>query len=425
MAPLARLKGLYHGWTVLAVTVFCSALSSPGQSFLLSLYVEPMAESLGQSRLAISSLYGSATLAAALCLPLVGRLADRVPTRQYLAGILLVLSAVFVGVSRVNSIAALAVSFFLLRLLGQGAIGLGAMTTVVRWFERFRGRALAISALGFSFGEMVFPALTLWLMVHVGWRGSWLAYAAGYALVAAPLVWWLARERRVDEPLDGVVPMVPEHGRTARPHVSAPSVPLTVALRMPMFWHALAGVAVAPLVATGLLFHQVGLFAWRGWPPALAASAFFTFAVGGVVGTTVTGFWVERRPVRWALAIAYLLFASAPVCLWMPDATTAATAYGAWLGLGSGAMASANSAFWPTYFGTAALGSIKGVVGAVRNGATAIGPPLVAALALGASGFGRPVVVLAALSLVGAGMVALLPPPSRLTPSDRASEAGD
>ena len=33
---------------------------------------------------------------------------------------------------------------------------------------------------------------------------------------------------------------------------------------------------------------------------------------------------------------------------------------------------------WPNYFGVASLGSIKGIVSGVRNGATAVGPPLVA-----------------------------------------------
>ena len=72
----------FYGWTIVAISFLASALSSPGQSFAISLYIDVLIESLQISRLEVSSLYGAMTLLAAFCLPYVGSLADRTSTRD-------------------------------------------------------------------------------------------------------------------------------------------------------------------------------------------------------------------------------------------------------------------------------------------------------------------------------------------------------
>lgn len=68
---------------------------------------------------------------------------------------------------------------------------------------------------------------------------------------------------------------------------------------------------------------------------------------------------------------------------------------------------------WPEYYGVEALGAIKGVVNGVRNGATALGPPLVAWLMGPEEVFQSALWVLGAMS-VGSGLLALwMTPPRR------------
>jgi len=57
-----------EAWTVAGLGLLCTALSSPGQSFALSLYLDPLMADAGISRLAISTIYSGATLAAAVTL---------------------------------------------------------------------------------------------------------------------------------------------------------------------------------------------------------------------------------------------------------------------------------------------------------------------------------------------------------------------
>jgi hypothetical protein len=81
-----------------------------------------------------------------------------------------------------------------------------------------------------------------------------------------------------------------------------------------------------------------------------------------------------------------------------------------------------NSLVWPEYFGVQALGALKGVVNGVRNGATAIGPVLVAFLAT--ESFGLGLLVLATIAAAGAVAARFIVPPD-IAPADRARDARD
>ncbi len=402
----------FYGWVIVGIGVLCSMLSSPGQSFALSLYLEPLMADLGLTRLQLSSVFAMATLAAAACLPMVGGWADRTSGRRFLSGILVLMGLAFLFFSRVHGALALGFAFFTLRLLGQGAIGLGTTTVTVRWFRRFRGRALAMVSLGYAFGEIVFPGTILSLIAGLGWRGSLVALAAAYLLVFAPLVAWLARERgEADGPPDG---WPPERAGTAtdggsQDEAVEAAFTLGQTLRTPVFWGMLACVSVPPMLVTAVIFHQVALFEAQGWGAALVPTAFMTFAVTGVVMTYATGVWLERVPSRvgvsLSLGLMALAFATAALAPFLAP-TPGAILYGGMLGLANGAAKSANALVWPNYFGIQALGAVKGVVNAARNGSTAFGPPVAASL-IGESGSFAPVLFVFGLLATGTAIAAL------------------
>ena len=57
--------------------------------------------------------------------------------------------------SLAGGVVTLLLSIFLLRLTGQGMMSHIAMTAMGRWFDAWRGRALAISVFGYPVGESV------------------------------------------------------------------------------------------------------------------------------------------------------------------------------------------------------------------------------------------------------------------------------
>ena len=128
----------YYGWAIVGLCFLACALSSPGQSFAISLYVDEVIEALDVSRLEVSSLYGVMTLLAAGCLPFVGRIADAMTARRFLASNLLLLALAIAFFAVVQNLWMLAAAFFLLRLLGQGAIRTTAremIITAISWAD--------------------------------------------------------------------------------------------------------------------------------------------------------------------------------------------------------------------------------------------------------------------------------------------------
>lgn len=399
----------FYGWVIVALSFLASALSSPGQSFAISLYIEHVIASMDVTRLEVSSLYGGMTLLAALCLPYLGSLADRTSARRFLTLNIVLLAGAVALFGAADNLLMLGVAFFSLRLLGQGAISLGTLTAIVLWFKRYRGRALAMSSLGYAFGELVFPATIVGLIGLAGWRGSLWIFATVYLVLFAPLFAAGLREREEDEPLDGGE-VEEESERTS---LDLPEVDFDVrsALRTPVLWGMLLAVAVLPMVVTALVFHQVALFEATGWGLEYVPISFVFFALSGVTTTYAAGIVLERIPSRYGLGAGMIAAALATVVAAFMSAPGASLLYGALLGGASGVVSAANNLMWPEYYGIRALGAIKGIVNAARNGATALGPPLVALLMGPSADFSSALTVLGVLCLTASVAAPLLRPP--------------
>lgn len=403
----------YYGWVIVAMGFLASALSSPGQSFAISLYLESVMADVGLTRVELSSLYALATLLAAGCLPFLGRWADRLPSGPYLAAVLGGLALAMFGFAAAEGALALGAAFFFLRLLGQGAIGLGTLTTTVQWFYRYRGRALAVVSLGYALGQMVFPGVIYALIGLAGWRGSLVVLGMAYLVVFTPLVGWRMRDRReTDAAVDGEELAADPHADPVGQASLETSYSLREVVRMPVFWGILSCLALPSLVTTAVIFHQIALFTSLEWAPALVPASFMAYAVASVGMTYLTGLWVERVPTRAAVTVSLgvMVVAFASMLLPLP-AAAGALAYGTLLGLGAGAHKAASTIIWPDYFGTESLGAVKGVVNAVINGASAVGPPLAALLAAPSGSFAGAILVFAVISAVGAAAAVVMRPP--------------
>lgn len=401
----------YPGWLMVGLGLLSAALSAPGQSFGLAFYLEPLMTETGLSRLEISIVYSGATLAAAALLPLMGRWADRSGGGRFLGVVLVGMAGAMVLLGSTGGVVVLVVALVLLRMLGQGAVGIGTLTLVVRWFERRRARALAFVALGYALGEMIFPVIIVGLFDVVGWRGSLFVMAGAYAFVLAPLVLRLGRDPRPGERRPEFVGVCEED--EDRPPSSPGSRSLGEAMRTPVFWGLTVAVSIPPMVMTAVFLHHVALLGTLGWGPVAVARAMAAVAIGGIAGTWAGGMVLERIPVRLGIAgaLAMLGLGLGSLMVLPPTAWTLHL-YGGMLGLSAGVLKVAASLVWPAYYGTASVGSIKGTVSTLRNAATAAGPPLAAALAGPGEAFGRVLLPFALLCACGAAATLLLRPPA-------------
>jgi MFS family permease len=335
------------------------AMSGPGQSIGVSVFREPMAMDLGTSDAVVSTAYLVGTLAASMMLPRVGRWVDEVGVRRALTVVVSAFAFALVHMSVIRHVSWLAVGFFGIRLLGQGAMSLVAQVSVSHWFERRRGMALGLSMTGAAAGMAVVPLLLSIGISVWGWRLTWVVTG----VVVFVLVLAIARFGLVDRPAElGQVPDGADLEQPRAPEEIGWSPSRSEILRSRAFRVMAAVVSANSLLITGMVFHQTNVLGELGYSSARAAAMFLPQAVGAIGGGLAFG-WASDRPFRYFLpAIVSLLLALS--CLLGGVGSTTATVFGYSVGVGicTGGGAAVNSALLPRLFGLRGLGAVTGML---------------------------------------------------------------
>ncbi|HEX2252444.1 MAG TPA: MFS transporter, partial [Thermoanaerobaculia bacterium] len=268
--------------------------SSFGQTFFIALFGGELRAEFGLGHGEFGFVYSLGTLLSGLCLIWLGRVIDRVDLRAFGVLVALGLALACLLMAAAWSVPLLFAAFFALRLTGQGLMVHTSATSMARYFDAGRGKAMSIAALGLPAGEMLLPLPAVALIVAVGWRETWAAAGVALALALPPLCLWLlkghgARHRALVERTDRGEAAAGAAGGEGRRQWSRREV-----LRDPRFYLILVAVMVPSFVITGLFFHQVHLAAAKGWSLAWLASCFTAYALASTAAALGLGPLVDR-----------------------------------------------------------------------------------------------------------------------------------
>ncbi|MEQ8798389.1 MAG: MFS transporter [Salinisphaeraceae bacterium] len=363
---------LYDNRRLLTFGVLLCGLSGSGQTYLVALFGPALRAEFDLGNAAFGGLYSTATLASGLLLLWAGALIDRMPLARFTTLVIggAAVGALLLAASPAWWVAGLAL--FLLRLCGQGLMTHLAQTSMARYFEAGRGKALGLAALGLPLGEAVFPLLVVAGITLLGWRMTWLTIAA-ILLASLPLLLALIRQpasagsRAVSPPSD----------QARDPAVSWRRQEV---LRDPRFYAVLAALLAPPFIVTGLFIHQASLAAAKGWTLSHLAQSFVFYAGGHVLALIAAGPLVDR--FRSALLLPVMLgpMALAVGLLSVFEGDWLAPVYLGLAGLTVGGAATLFGAIWPRLYGVRHLGAIRAVAQAAMVLATAMAPALIGAL---------------------------------------------
>ncbi len=357
-----------RSWAALAFGFLLAFGSSVGQSYFIGLFGADIRADLSLSHGAFGGIYSAATLASAGSLLFVGKLADQIPPR----GAALLTTLWLAGAAVLMAFAANAVmlgaALFALRLGGQGMMSHIALTTLGRWFQRERGRAVALATLGFPSAEAMLPPLVAIGLVQLGATSVWLIAAVLMIGLVAPTLFVLSTlaGRAQIRAAAAAAPSAPGD--------ETPSWTRAQVLKDPRFYAICPGLLAAPFIVTGLLFHQSRLVEINAWSLSGFAALFPLFAAAAVASGLLTGALADRYGSRRVLpaylaplGLALLLFsvtdslAIAAVCMTL----TGVTAGGATVLFGT---------VWAELYGLAHLGAIRALAVSLMVFATALGP---------------------------------------------------
>jgi MFS transporter, OFA family, oxalate/formate antiporter len=368
----------FYGWIIMAAGTLGMIMTSPGQTYTESIFIEFFLDDLNLSRSLVSSLYSFGTLVGGFSLPFWGKLIDRQGTRKMvtLVSILFGLSCIYMGF--VQNALMIGLGFILVRMLGQGSLGLISQTAINYWWVRKRGMIMGISGLlAALLGMGAFPSLVYWLISTFEWRWAYIILGLGLLVIMAPVGYLFFRNHPEDYELnpDGRVNKEPgDDWQVLDDDPDEENWTLKEALQTRTFWVFGISLSMFALIVTGLTFHLVSIFQNQGLEPAVAASVFVPIAVTAALVSLGVGYLSDRIPLRYLLAIGLLFQAFSLVMgLWIQGGGTTLL-FGIMLGSTNGVARAVGTVVWPSFYGREHLGSIYGFTAAMTVIGAALGP---------------------------------------------------
>lgn len=345
-------------------------LSSFGQTFFIALFGGAWRVEFGLSHGEFGTLYSLGTLCAGLTLIWLGRKIDHVDLTRYTLMVSAGLAAACLLTSLIPSAIFLGVAFFLLRLTGQGLMSHVSIIAMARYFERSRGKAISLAALGHPLGEAIFPPLAVILLSLIGWRWTWGGFGIVLLVGIAPLMLWLLRGHAQRETARKAgLALALETGQGPGLSRTLPEV-----VRDPIFCPLVFAMMAPAFISTGLFFHQVHLAEVKGWSLEWLASCFVGFAIAQGTSSLITGNLVDRvggiRLLPWYLPALGL----SALSLIVTDHALGALVYMVLVGTTAGAGSTLMGAVFAEMHGTGHLGAIRSLIQATMVMATAASP---------------------------------------------------
>jgi MFS family permease len=227
-------------------------------------------------------------------------------------------------------------------LIGTG-ISFGTIvpvaTAVTRWFERYRGRAMAValSASGFA-GFFSSPVTNRILMANGGnWRQAW-AVVMGVAVASAIVAFLFVRERPEDlgQEVDGGADKRADRGTLNKDLVTEFPWTAKQAFATRSFWMIVLGGIACQFPFFFFTAHWLLHLKGAGIRPADAAWAMGLFTMGAVAGRLIGGLLMDRMPARHAFMLGLCCYFAGSVLALRVSLDALWIAYGAAILYGTG-----------------------------------------------------------------------------------------
>ncbi len=359
-------------WRFLVFGSLIMFWTSPGQTYLISLFSDQFRKDFFLSHGDFGSLYTLATLSSAAILWPAGRLVDKLRLAKFVwwTCVAMVLGIVFM--SFVSGPISLFFGILLVRFLGQGMMSHIAVTAMARRYVGERGRAIAIAGFGFPIGEGIFPPLITISLTITSWQNIWIGMALVAAIMLLPTVPFLLKQTTgQDAQGEKVLAFTTQNtsqkqwtrGEMLRDHKFFMTAPLIMTMSA---------------LFTGIIFHQKYIIVTlKEWDFFWWSICFSGFAASQIIGSFSAGWLVDNISARRIAPFILLPFAGSLTILGLSKGDYWAIVVLALMGLSAGTSNPTFSSLWAELYGTEHLGAIRAAGAVLSVFASALGPVLV------------------------------------------------
>ena len=339
--------------------------SSFGQSFFLGLFNAPIRNELGISHGQFGNIYATATICSSLLLIWVGKKIDdyRILNYSLFVIILLFLSALFF--SFINSIYFLALGIFLMRFSGQGLMSHTSTTTISRFFERTRGKALSTAWFGLSTAEFILPVFITYLLVIYSWRSVWQGIAILVIIFLPIVILNTIKSIQLDSR--------EESKNNDNKKIEIKSWRRRDVIKDYRFYIVSLNMLAMPWIATGVFVYQSFISDSKMWETYTIPKAFMVYSITSIVTLFISGFLVDKFTGRKLILFMNIPLLLAMFTLFQFNHEIFAYIFLGLIGISNGLANILGSSTWAEIYGVKYIGSIKALTTAFMVFSTAFG----------------------------------------------------
>ena len=339
--------------------------SAFGQSFFIGIFNPSIREDLSITHGQFGSIYASATLLSSLLLIWIGKKIDDMNVFKFSLFVIVLLSFACYFFSTIKIISLLFLGIFLLRLSGQGLMTHTASTTISRYFEKTRGRALSIAWFGLSFAEFVLPVLMVFLLTSISWRNIWFSISI-LALVILPLISFLLIKKLKLESRESGLKNDVENTKIKQWTRSE-------VIKDYRFYIIALNMLAMPSIATGVFVYQSFILSSKNWGPYVIAQSFMAYSILTVITLFFTGILIDKFTSRKLLIYMNIPILLATIVLFTFKSPISSYVFLGLIGITNALANVLGSSIWAEIYGVKFIGGIKALSASMMVFATAFG----------------------------------------------------
>ena len=254
-----------------------------------------------------------------------------------------------------------------MRLAGQGLTSHTGSTTISRFFEKNRGRALSTGWLGLSLAEFSLPVLIVFLLTFIEWRDIWLSISILVIIILPVVSYMLVKDVKLDtREISSNTESNKEIRQWTRIEV----------LKDYRFYIISMTMLAMPWIATGSFVYQSFITTSKEWGPYIIAQSFMAYSIFSVITLFIAGFLIDKFSSRRLLIYMNIPLFFATIVLFYFNSQISSFLFFGMIGITNGLANVLGSSTWAEIYGVKYIGSIKALTTALMVFATAFGTAL-------------------------------------------------
>ncbi len=338
--------------------------SSFGQSFFLGLFNAPIRNELGITHGQFGNIYATATIFSSLLLIWVGKKIDEYQIIYYSFFVIILLFFSSLFFSFINSIIFLSIGIFLMRFSGQGLMSHTSTTTISRFFEKSRGKALSTIWFGLSSAEFILPVLVTYLFVIYSWRSVWQGIAIIIIIFLPFVVLNTIKKIKLDSREKDLDP---------KKNFKIKSWKRREVIKDYRFYIVSLNMLAMPWIATGVFVYQSFISDSKMWSIYTIPKAFMIYSLASIITLFFSGFLVDKFTSRKLIPIMNIPLLISMFVLFYYQHEISAFIFLGLVGISNGLANVLGSSTWAEIYGVKFIGSIKALTTAFMVFSTAFG----------------------------------------------------